>query len=49
MSQSMGLKAKAKEFLRSKGIKTIRVGSKEVRLQNAKTNDLIKEAAKLGF
>lgn len=49
MSQSIGLKAKAKEFLRSKGIKTVRVGSKEVRLQNAKTSDLLKEATKLGF
>ena len=28
MSQSIGFKAKAKEFLRSKGVKTIRVGSK---------------------
>lgn len=49
MSQSVGLKAKAKVFLRSKGIKTVRVGSRDVRLQNAKTSDLVKKAVELGF
>lgn len=49
MSQSVGLKAQAKEFLRAKGVKTVTVGSKTVRLQNAKTSDVLKKAVELGF
>lgn len=45
----MALKAEAKKFLRSKGVKTITVGSKTLRLGNAKTSDLVKAATKLGF
>lgn len=45
-----GIKAQVKKFLRSKGIKTITDEKGIVkRLGNAKTVELLKVAAKLGF
>lgn len=46
-----GLKAQVKRFLRNKGIKTIQnEKGQEVKLQNAKTADLIEKASKVkGF
>lgn len=46
-----GLKAQVKSFLRDKGIKTIQnEKGQEVKLQNAKTADLIEKASKIkGF
>lgn len=45
-----GLKAKAKKYLKSKGIKTIRLdNSALLKLQNAKTSDVVKVAIKNGF
>lgn len=45
-----GIKAQVKKFLRSKGVKTIADEKGIVkRLGNAKTVELLKVAAKLGF
>lgn len=46
---SFGMKAQVKKFLKEQGVKEIRVGSKMIKLQNAKTIDLISAAAKLGY
>lgn len=47
---SAGMKADVKAFLKDKHIKTIVLPSgKEVKLQNAKTSDLITYAVKLGY
>lgn len=46
---SFGMKAQVKKFLKSKNVKEIRVGSRMVKLQNAKTIDLISAASKLGY
>lgn len=47
---SAGIKADVKAFLKSKQVKTIVLPSgKEVKLQNAKTSDLITYASKLGY
>lgn len=47
----VGLKAQVKSFLKAKGIKTIQnEKGQEVKLQNAKTADLIEKASKIkGF
>ena len=45
-----GLKAQAKIFLKSKGVKIIKnEAGAEVKLQQAKTVDVVKEATKRGF
>lgn len=46
-----GLKAQVKSFLKAKGIKTIQIDNgQEIKLQNAKTADLIEKASKIkGF
>ena len=46
---SFGMKAQVKSFLKSKGVKDIQVGSRRVKLANAKTIDLITVASKLGY
>ena len=47
---SAGMKADVKVFLKQHGVKTIVLDSgKEVKLQNAKTSDLITYASKLGY
>ena len=46
---SFGMKAQVKAFLKSKGVKDIQVGSRRVKLANAKTIDLITVASKLGY
>ena len=47
---SAGIKADVKAFLKAKQIKTIVItNGKEVKLQNAKTSDLISYASKLGY
>lgn len=46
---SFGMKAQVKVFLKSKGVKDIQVGSRRVKLANAKTIDLITVASKLGY
>lgn len=47
---SAGMKADVKAFLKQRGVKTITLTSgKEVKLQNAKTSDLITYASKLGY
>lgn len=46
---SFGMKAQVKKFLKEHGVKEIPVGSKMIKLQNAKTIDLISAAAKLGY
>ena len=47
---SAGIKADVKAFLKDKHIKTIVLPrGKEVKLQNAKTSDLITYASKLGY
>ena len=47
---SAGMKADVKAFLKQRGVKTITLDSgKEVKLQNAKTSDLITYASKLGY
>ena len=47
---SVGIKADVKAFLKSKHVKTIVLPSgKEVKLQNAKTSDLISYASKLVY
>ena len=47
---SAGMKADVKDFLKQHGVKTITLTSgKEVKLQNAKTSDLITYASKLGY
>lgn len=46
---SFGMKAQVKKFLKEHGVNEIRVGSKMIKLQNAKTIDLISAAAKLGY
>ena len=46
---SFGMKSQVKKFLKEHGVKEIRVGSKMIKLQNAKTIDLISAAAKLGY
>lgn len=46
----MAMKAEVKRFLRSKGISTItNEKGQEVRLGTAKTIELLKAAAKLGY
>ncbi len=45
-----GLKAKAKGFLRKNGVKSIELeNGSRVKLQNAKTADLVNAAIKRGF
>ena len=47
---SAGIKADVKAFLKAKQVKTIVLPSgKEVKLQNAKTSDLISYASKVGY
>ena len=47
---SVGIKADVKAFLKQRGVKTIVLDTgKEVKLQNAKTSDLITYAVKLGY
>ena len=46
---SFGMKAQVKKFLKEQGVKEIRVGSKMIKLQNAKIIDLISAADKLGY
>lgn len=45
----MGTKANAKKFLLSKGINKVLVGKRHVRLGNAKTQDVLLAAFKLGY
>ncbi len=45
----LGMKASAKKFLKSKGIKTIDKEGTLVKLQNAKTVDVVKAAIAKGF
>lgn len=42
-----GIKASVKKELRNLGVKTISIDKKSVKLQNAKTTDLISALAKL--
>lgn len=45
-----GLKAQVKKFMKSKGINTITLANgSRVKLQNAKTVDILNAAFKLGF
>ncbi|WP_347284007.1 hypothetical protein [Lactobacillus taiwanensis] len=45
-----GLKAKAKDFLRKNGVRSIELeNGSRVKLQNAKTADLVNTAIKRGF
>ena len=45
-----GLKAQVKKFMKSKGINTITLANgSQVKLQNAKTVDILNAAFKLGF
>lgn len=49
MKKYVGLKAQAKKFLRSKGVKEIKTDTGVRKLDNAKTIYLIKEAVALGW
>ena len=49
MKKYMGLKAQAKQFLRSKGIKEVKTDTGVRKLDNAKTIYLVKEATVLGW
>ena len=45
-----GLKAQVKKFMKSKGVNTITLANgSRVKLQNAKTVDILNAAFKLGF
>lgn len=47
---SLGMKADVKAFLKGKNVKKITLANgKEVKIQNAKTSDLISYASKLGY
>lgn len=45
----MGIKARAKKFLREQGVKKVKTKRGELRIENAKTIDVLKEAIRLGF
>lgn len=49
-NKMQGLKAQVKKFMKSKGINTITLANgSRVKLQNAKTVDILNAAFKLGF
>lgn len=46
----VSIKSDVKKFLRSKGVKTITLASgKTVKIQSAKTSDLVSVASKMGY
>lgn len=49
-NKMVGLKAQVKKFMKAKGINTITLANgSRVKLQNAKTVDILNAAFKLGF